>query len=71
MPATRTVTHKATRKAMTLVELEAAIADARRSGAHDGTVPTVRIVFGGGIKQITFVSSADADAVAHEPEDRR
>jgi hypothetical protein len=53
VPATRKTTHKPAGKAMTITEIEAALADARAHGATDADVPKVRILFGGGIKELT------------------
>jgi hypothetical protein len=54
VPAIRKITHKPAGKAMTIVEIEAAIADARAHGAHSDDVPKVRILFGGAIKELTI-----------------
>lgn len=53
MPATRKITHRPAEKAMTIAEIEAALADARAAGASDTDVPKVRILFGGAIKEIS------------------
>jgi hypothetical protein len=39
MPAIRKITHKPAEKAMTIVEIEAALADARAHGATGNDVP--------------------------------
>lgn len=62
MPATRKTTHKPAGKAMTIAEIEAALADARTHGAASGDVPKVRILFGGGIKELT-IEVSDATPV--------
>lgn len=54
MPAVRKITHKPAEKAMTIVEIEAALADARAHGATGTDVPKVRILFGGGIKEMSI-----------------
>lgn len=53
MPAVRRITHKPAAKAMTIYEIETALADARAHGATDRDIPKVRILFGGAIKELT------------------
>ncbi|OZM73184.1 hypothetical protein CFN78_09920 [Amycolatopsis antarctica] len=62
MPRSQQITYRATeeKRGMTLGELEAALADARNCGAHDGDRVKVRINFGGTLKNVTVLSEDGA-----------
>jgi hypothetical protein len=66
MPATRKITHRPAGKAMTIAELEAAIADARAAGATGSDVPKVRILFGGAIKELSIEVTENAPAAVED-----